>query len=81
MNRTRQVKIIAVNILFSQEKQKVGLVVNHRDGLRVPLLVHVPQLGNHCLRSSTEIKAKPFQHSSLEQMAMRYFLGIYSSFV
>jgi len=28
-----------------------------------------------------QTKVKLFLHSSLEQMAMRYFLGIYSSFV
>jgi len=37
-----------VNVLFCEEKQKVGLFVYHREGLRVPLLVRVPQFGNHC---------------------------------
>jgi len=48
INRTRKVNIIVVNIFFCEEKQKVGLFVYHREGLRVPLLVRVPQFGNHC---------------------------------
>jgi len=47
INITRQVKIIAVNISFCAEKQKVGLFVYHLEGLRVPLLVRAPQFGNH----------------------------------
>jgi len=46
INRIQQVKSIAVNIYFC-EKQKVGLFVYHLEGLGVPLLVHVPQFGNH----------------------------------
>jgi len=53
MNRTRQVKIIAVNIFYCEEKQKIGLFVYHLEGLSVPLLVRVPQFGNHCYRGST----------------------------
>jgi len=50
INRTRQVKIIAVNIIFCEEEQKVGLFVYHLEGLRVPLLVRVPQFGKDCFR-------------------------------
>jgi len=39
--RTRQVKIIAVNI-FWEEKHEVGRSVYHLKGL------HVPQFENHC---------------------------------
>jgi len=34
--------------IFCEEKQKVGLFVYHLEGLRVPLMVRVPQFGNHC---------------------------------
>jgi len=50
INRTRQVKIIAVNIFLCCEKQKVGLFVYHLEGLHIPLLVCVPQFENHCSR-------------------------------
>jgi len=53
--------------------EKLKLLAYHLKDLRVP------QVGNPCLRSSTEIKA--FLHSSKEQMALGPFLGIYSSFV
>ena len=46
---TRQVKMIAVNIFFCEEKQKIGLFVYHLEGLRVPLLVYLPWFGNHWL--------------------------------
>jgi len=36
-----------VNVLFCEEKQKVGLFVYRLEGLRVPLLVRVPQFENH----------------------------------
>jgi len=36
-----------VNIFFCEEKQKVGLFVYHLEGLRVPLVVRVPQFENH----------------------------------
>jgi len=48
INKTRQVKIIAVNISFCEEKQKVGLFVYHLEGLRVPLVVRIQQFRNHC---------------------------------
>jgi len=47
INRIQQVKIISVNIFFCEEKQKVGLFVYHLEGLRVPLLVRVPQFGGN----------------------------------
>jgi len=45
-----------VNIFFCEEKQKVGLFVYHLEGLRAPLLVRVPQFGNHCSRSCDQGK-------------------------
>jgi len=41
INKTRQVKIIAVNVFSCEEKQNVGLFVYHLEGFRVP------QFGNH----------------------------------
>jgi len=38
-----------VNTAFCEEKQKVSLLVYHLEGLRVPLLVRVPQFANHWL--------------------------------
>ena len=44
INKTRLVKIIAVNIFFCLEIQKAGLFVYHLESLRVP------QLENHCVK-------------------------------
>ena len=33
--------------IFCEEKQKVDLFMYHLEGLRVPLLVRVQQVGNH----------------------------------
>jgi len=37
-----------LKILSTTKKQKVGLFAYHLEGLRVPLVVRVPQFGNHC---------------------------------
>jgi len=56
IKRIWQVKIIAMNI--SVKKNRVGLYVYHLEGLRLPLLVCVPQFGNHCARELTRQKTK-----------------------
>jgi len=46
-NPVSKSKAKAVNAVFCEEKQKVSLLVYHLEGLCVPLLVRVPQFGNH----------------------------------
>jgi len=36
--------------IFCEEKQNLGLFTYHLEGLRVPLVVHVPQFRNHCCK-------------------------------
>jgi len=38
--------------IFCEKNNKVGLFVCHLESFCVPLLVRVPQFGNHCLRGS-----------------------------
>jgi len=49
VNRTLQVKTMAVNTYFCEEKQEVGLFASPVEALRVPQVVRVPQFGNHCI--------------------------------
>jgi len=37
--------------IFCEEKQKAGLYVYYLESLRVPLVVRVPQFGNHWFRT------------------------------
>ena len=41
--------------IFCEEKQNLGLSTYHLKGLRVPLVVRVPQFGNHCLKWTSYI--------------------------
>jgi len=59
-----------VNIFFCEEKQKVGLFVYHLEGLRVPLLVRVPQFGNHWI-SVTKINFIARRNSSFVYIILR----------
>ena len=49
ISRTRQVKTIAVNVFYCEDKQKIGLFAYHLEGLRVA------QFENHC---SNEFKIR-----------------------
>jgi len=48
--RTRRVKTFAVNTFFGKRNRKQFYSRTTFEGLRVPLLVRVPQFGNHCVK-------------------------------
>jgi len=43
-------KNFSCEYIFCEGKQKAGLFVYHLEGLRAPLVVHVPQFENHWSR-------------------------------
>jgi len=43
-------KSYSCEYIFCEEKQNLGLFTYHLEGLCVPLVVRIPQVGNHCTR-------------------------------